>query len=102
VIPLWLAGVRAADVDTPDQDAAERVRFDEQLAPWRAKYPDVTVGTVLTHDSAAAALVAASRTAQLLVVGSRGHGVVAGTLLGSVGLQLLNHADCPVYVVRQR
>ena len=100
-IPLWLAGVSAAAVDTPEQDAVEQARLDEQLAPWRSKYPDVPVGVVLTHDSAAAALVAASDRAQLLVVGSHGHGVVAGTLLGSAGLQLLHHAHCPVYLARQ-
>jgi len=100
-IPLWLTGVSAVAVDTPEQDSVERVQLDEQLAPWRSKYPDVPVGVLLTHDSAAATLVAASHDAQLLVVGSRGHGVVAGTLLGSAGLQLLHHADCPVYLVRQ-
>jgi nucleotide-binding universal stress UspA family protein len=100
-IPLWFAGVSAAQIDTPEQDAVEQAGLEEQLAPWRAKYPDVPVGTVLTHDSAASALVAASHTAQLVVVGSRGHGVVAGALLGSAGLQLLHHADSPVYLVRQ-
>jgi len=38
-LPLWLGTVRAADVETPDQDAVERARLEEQLAPWRAKSP---------------------------------------------------------------
>jgi len=100
VIPLW-PSTMVADLDTHGQDAAEQARLDELLEPWRAKYPDVPVGTVLTREGAAAALVAASRTAQLVVVGSRGRGVVAGALRGSVGLHLLHHADCPVHLARQ-
>lgn len=100
VLPIWMGNVHAVDVETPDQDAAERARLEEQLAPWRAKYPATRVDVVLTHDSAAGALVEASERAQLVVVGSRGHGVIAGTLIGSVGLQLLHHADCPVYIAR--
>ncbi len=98
-IPLWLAK-RPADVETPEAEAEERARLDEQLAPWREKYPDVVVEIVLTHESAASALVTASKQAQLVVVGSRGRGVITGAVLGSAGLQLLHHADCPVYIVR--
>jgi len=100
-LPLWLSNVRATDVDTPDQDTAERARLEQQLAPWRGKYPDVPVELVLTHESAAAALVGLSSRAQLVIVGSHGHGLVAGTLLGSAGLQLLHHASCPVYIARR-
>jgi nucleotide-binding universal stress UspA family protein len=99
-IPLWLANVRAAEVATPEQDENERAGLEEQLAPWRAKYPDVPVEVVLTHDSASAALVEASRRGRLVIVGSHGHGAIAGALIGSAGLQLLHHADCPVQVVR--
>ncbi|MEU7909364.1 universal stress protein [Actinoplanes sp. NPDC049118] len=101
LIPLWLAAdVRPADVDTPEADADERARLEEQLAPWRAKYPEVPVEVLLTHESAAAALVKASAGAQLVVVGSHGHGGITGTLLGSAGLQLLHHAECPVHITR--
>ncbi|MFC7530099.1 universal stress protein [Actinoplanes sp. GCM10030250] len=102
-IPLYYgADVLAATISTPEQDTAERARLAEQLAPWRMKFPDVPVEALVSHDSAAGVLVGVSHGAQLIVVGSRGHGVIVGTLLGSTGLQLLHHADCPVYLDRQR
>ncbi|XVV16601.1 universal stress protein [Actinoplanes sp. CA-131856] len=98
-VPLWL-GVPAAAVPLPEDDEAERRQLSAQLAPWIEKYPRVPVTTVLSHDSAAAALVAASARAQLVVVGSHGHSNVSGALLGSTGLQLLHHAHCPVLIDR--
>lgn len=44
-------------------------------------------------------LVVASKAAQHLVVGSRGHGGFAGMLLGSVSQHVIAHAQCPVTVM---
>ncbi|TWG24280.1 universal stress protein [Actinoplanes teichomyceticus] len=99
-LPPYDGDLPPAYLRAPVQDAAERIRLAEHLAPWQAKFPDVEVETLVSPDGAAAVLVDASRDAQLVIVGSRGHGVLAGTLLGSVGLQLLHHAACPVLIVR--
>lgn len=48
----------------------------------------------------ARALLDAAEGADLLVVGSRGHGELAAMLLGSVGLHCVTHSPCPVVVVR--
>jgi nucleotide-binding universal stress UspA family protein len=61
---------------------------------------DVRVTHLAIEGSAADVLVDASRNADLLVVGSRGHGGFAGLLLGSVSQQCAHHAACPVVIVR--
>jgi len=63
---------------------------------------DVRVLQSVVPGHAAQVLIDASAHAALLVVGSRGHGAFAGTLLGSVSQHCVQHAHCPVVVVRGR
>ncbi|GGN50669.1 nucleotide-binding universal stress UspA family protein [Actinoplanes campanulatus] len=93
-------GFPPADVHTTRQDEVEDGRLATLVEPWQAKFPDVRVEPSVSHGSAAGVLVGLSHDAQLVIVGSRGHGVIAGALLGSTGLQLLRRAACPVLIVR--
>lgn len=88
-----------AAVDALDGTTADELTRD--VEPWRGKFPSVEVHTLVAHGSAAGALVERSRHARAVVIGGRGRGPVTGTLLGSVGTQLLHHAYCPVVVAHQ-
>jgi len=59
----------------------------------------VNVAPIAVEDEPARALLDASRDADLLVVGSHGHGL-SGLLLGSVSLECAQHAACPVLIHR--
>jgi len=61
---------------------------------------DVQVSARVAQGHAAQVLLDASAGASLLVVGSRGHGGFAEALLGSVSQHCVQHALCPVVVVR--
>jgi nucleotide-binding universal stress UspA family protein len=63
---------------------------------------DVKIEQRVVEGTAGAVLVDESRNADLLVVGSRGHGGFAQLLLGSVSQQCAQHAACPVVIVRTK
>jgi nucleotide-binding universal stress UspA family protein len=57
------------------------------------------VKQVLVEGHGAQALLDYVAETDLLVVGTRGHGELAGTLLGSISQHLVARAPCPVVVV---
>jgi nucleotide-binding universal stress UspA family protein len=79
----------------------ERQPFDDLLQGWREKSPGLEISAEAVVEHPAAALALASTTAQLLVVGTRGHGAVGGFLLGSVSQHLLRHSACSVAVIHE-
>ena len=74
--------------------------MDEVLAPVRAAHTGLVIRADALEGHPAPVLVEASRDADLLVVGCRGHGEFAGMLLGSVSEHCAAHAHCPVVIVR--
>lgn len=59
-------------------------------------------GHLVNTNSPASAILDAAKDADLIVVGSRGHGGFPGLHLGSVSTQVVNHAQCPVLVVHSK
>jgi nucleotide-binding universal stress UspA family protein len=78
--------------------AAEE-RLEEVTAGLEAEAEGIEIERQVIEGGAPEVLVAAAVAADLLVVGSRGHGGFAGLLLGSVSQQCAHHAHCPVVIV---
>lgn len=91
----------AADVaDRDDQERWVRDSVREAVATVAERHPALSVTTDVQEGSPVETLVAAAADAELLVLGSRGHGPVVGFLLGSVGQQVIAEAARPVVLVR--
>jgi nucleotide-binding universal stress UspA family protein len=102
----WAAGVAAAPYsafvveEAQEQiDAEAKALLAREVAAARGG-ADVEVEQKLAAGSVAPALLEESVAADLLVLGSRGHGGFTGLLLGSVGQQCAHHASRPVVIVR--
>jgi nucleotide-binding universal stress UspA family protein len=87
-------------LDRSAVQAEQEKALETRLAGWTVKYPGIDVRAVIVVDGAARELVARSAGAGLVVVGSRRRGPVSAALLGSVSQAVLQHATCPVAVVR--
>jgi nucleotide-binding universal stress UspA family protein len=81
------------------QEVAESV-LHEALERVGEAVPEVVAKGELVLGSPRHVLVELSKSATALVVGTRGHGSVAGTVLGSVSEYALHHASCTTIVVR--
>lgn len=96
--PWELWAVPAAAPALPDIETAQRDLVQQEIDT----VPKSTLGNVETYilnDTAAHALIEHARGADMLVVGSRGHGGFTGLLLGSVSQHVAHHAPCPVVIV---
>jgi nucleotide-binding universal stress UspA family protein len=88
-----------AEVDFSEVRRAAEGVLDAALHDSVSGADGVGIERRVVEGDAATVLVDESRNADLLVVGSRGHGGFAGLLLGSVSQQCAHHAACPVVIV---
>jgi nucleotide-binding universal stress UspA family protein len=97
----WTGNPYTLPTDADDvqkaQQAAEELTLKVTSQLGAAKPSSVTVRAI--NGFPAQALIEASRTADLMVVGSRGAGGFARLMIGSVSSQVVHHAHCPVVVV---
>ena len=82
-----------------EQVAIAQKRLDEGIAEVLGANPGVSIETVSEPGHGAKVLLDNAGDAQMLVVGSRGHGGFTGLLLGSVGQHVATHAETPVVVI---
>ena len=85
-----------------DFDPEEDVRksLESAVERVRTEHPALTIDSRLVSGHPAPILVEASKGADLLVVGSRGHGEFVGMLIGSVSEHCATNGHCPVLVHR--
>ena len=81
-----------------------REKLTRQVEELKLDGVDAQLLIETTHHNTAGeiARIAESRNADVIVCGSRGFGVVAGVVAGSVAMRLPHVASCPVVVVSER
>ncbi|KQX49856.1 MULTISPECIES: universal stress protein [unclassified Streptomyces] len=88
--------------DRATQERAAEAVLREAEATVAGRHPGLALSAEVLPDTPVAALLGAEKHAEMLVIGSRGHGAVAGFLLGSYGQQVIAGATRPVVAVRTR
>jgi nucleotide-binding universal stress UspA family protein len=84
----------------PDLDA--EMILDDTLREVFGDDRPAGLDPIVRHGPPRTVLIDASEGAELLIVGSRGHGGFAGLLLGSVSSACSEHAHCPVLVLHDK
>ena len=103
MLPVYATGYGFAPgalIDPVAMADSARSQLDKTLDDVAGYTKDVTIERKAVEGMAAQVLVEEAKGADLLVVGSRGHGGFAGLLLGSVSQQCAHHASCPVVIIR--
>ncbi len=100
---LGMSGPFVASVDGtylgPEDDAQALLSRVVDAAYGGGRAPNLTL--TAREGDAAHILIEESKTAQLLVIGSRGLGEVAGLVLGSVSAHCAEKAQCPVLIMHE-
>ena len=97
--PTYLEVPATWSVDRTEIEEATRTELREAIGALGDHGVDQGVHGVVSNGRAAPILLHRAEGADLLVVGTRGHGGFAGVLLGSVSLHVVSHSPCPVVVV---
>lgn len=84
-------------LEQAEEAAALLVR--DAVVRARSIVPELEISTVLTRLPIALLLLKQAKEADLLVIGTRGHGGIRNLLAGSINAQVFNRASCPVTVV---
>lgn len=101
VLPVTPTYGMGAPVTVPHEpDEYDRTSLDEAVEMAAVKGLEAKAELLMGNAAHAIVAYADSIDADLIVVGSRGHGAIAGTLLGSVSGRVLHEAKRPVLVVR--
>ncbi len=93
-------GLAPAGDRPPDFEGDAKTILADALNEVVGTESDVVIRPLVVAGPPADALVWTARGADLLVVGSRGHGELTSALLGSVSHYCVHHASCPVLVIR--
>lgn len=99
--PIAGAGFNDGEMERAASDNAQRM-LDAAMSQAGVEAAGIRVNAQVTEGHPAPILIEAAEGADLLVVGSRGHGAFMGMLLGSVTNHVTAHAPCPVVVVRDK
>jgi len=86
-----------------DRDEMERVCkiFLEEAVAVAVPQARVPITKLVAEGDVSASLIHAAKNADMLVLGSRGRGGFAGLKLGSVSQECVQHAACPVVIIKQ-
>lgn len=90
------------DQDPTAQQQAAREVLRGAEAAVAERHPGLPLSAQVIGDTPVAALLGTVDEAELLVIGSRGHGALTGFLLGSYGQQIIAASAVPVVAVRSR
>lgn len=90
------------DYSDVDFEKEARRRLETAITDAPGTQSEVPVETVVVEGLPAHVLVDAAKDADLLAVGSQGHGAFAGMVLGSTGHYCAQHSPCPRVIVPHR